>query len=133
MPLFRIIIALLIITNCTPVFSQTNQEDALAQCLKKSSSEWASNCGACYNSSKSYRVNLKNVCSNNLDVKIAVQERTRRWRTFSQNNLAPGDTVSSYACEGTGKYVFWNRIAGDKTIVFPTDEEIEKEFSEQKK
>ncbi len=109
--------------------SQQNQDDPLSQCLKKSSSEWASTCGSCYNSSNSYRINLKNVCTENLDVKVAVQERTKRWRTFSQNNLAPGDTISSYACEGTGKYVFWNRKAGDKSIVFPTDEEIEKEFA----
>jgi hypothetical protein len=105
------------------------QEDPTAQCLKKTSSEWGSTCGSCYNSTKSYRVNLKNVCTDNLDVKVAVQERANRWRTFNQNNLAPGDSISSYACEGTGKYIFWTRKTGDKTIVFPTDEEINKEFS----
>ncbi len=133
MPTFKVVIVLIFLANWSVGYAQTNQDDPLAQCLKKSSSEWASNCGACYNSSKSYRINLKNVCTDNLDVKIAVQERTRRWRTFSQNNMAPGDTISSYACEGTGKYVFWNRKAGDKTIVFPTDEEIENEFSQQGK
>ena len=109
------------------------QDDPMAQCLKKTSSEWGSNCGSCYNSTKSYRVNLQNSCTENIDVKVAVQERTNRWRTFNQNNLAPGDSISSYACEGTGKYVFWTRKAGDKTIVFPTDEEIEKEFATMSK
>ena len=132
MPSYISIIALFIIFSVQPAMSQ-NQEDAANQCLKKSSSEWASNCGSCYNSSKSYRINLKNVCSESQDVKVAVQERSKRWRTFTQNNLAPGDTISSYACEGTGKYVFWNRKAGDKTIVFPTDEEIEKEFADTAK
>lgn len=124
------IITVLFLFSSEPVMIQQNQDDPLSQCLKKSSSEWASNCGSCYNSSKSYRINLKNVCTENLDVKVAVQERSKRWRTFSQNNLAPGDTISSYACEGTGKYVFWNRKAGDKSIVFPTDDEIEKEFAD---
>jgi hypothetical protein len=101
------------------------QEDPMAQCLKKSSSEWGSNCGSCYNSSKSYRINLKNVCSDNLDVKVAVQERSNRWRIFSQNNMAPNDTISSYACEGTGKYIFWTRKTGDRTIEFPSDDEIQ--------
>ncbi len=124
------IITVLFLFSSEPVMIRQNQDDPLSQCLKKSSSEWAGNCGSCYNSSKSYRINLKNVCTENLDVKVAVQERSKRWRTFSQNNLAPGDTISSYACEGTGKYVFWNRKAGDKSIVFPTDDEIEKEFSD---
>jgi hypothetical protein len=102
------------------------------ECLKKSSSEWGSNCGACYNSSKSYRVNLKNICKENIDVKVAVQEKTMRWKTFNQNNLPPADSISAYACDGTGKYVFWTRKAGDKTIVFPTDDEIEKEYAPSK-
>jgi hypothetical protein len=102
------------------------------ECLKKSSSEWGSNCGACYNSSKSYRVNLKNVCTENIDVKVAVQEKTMRWRTFNQNNLAPGDSISAYACEGTGKYIFFTRKAGDKTIIFHTDDEVEKDYAPDK-
>ncbi len=127
-----IIISLLLVNpGAVPSFGDKNQENA--ECLKKSSSEWGSKCGSCYNSSKSYRINLKNVCEVNIDVKVAVQEKTSRWRTFSQNNLAPGDTISAYACEGTGKYVFWSKHAGDKTVVFPTDEEIEIEFAQGKK
>ncbi len=125
---------------CTAMFgfvSATNaqvseKQDKYAQCLEKSSSEWGSNCGSCYNSAKSYRVNLKNVCTDKLDVKVAVQERSNRWKTFNQTNLAPGDSVSGYACEGTGKYVFWTRKAGDNTTEFPTEEEIEKEFTPKK-
>ncbi len=108
------------------------QDDKYAQCLTKSSSEWGSNCGSCYNSSKSYRVNMKNVCDEKLDVKLVVQEQSMRWKTFNQNNMMPGDSLSGYACEGTGKYVFWARKAGDNTVVFPTDEEVEKEFAPKK-
>jgi hypothetical protein len=46
--------------------------------------------------------------------------------------MQPNDTISAYACEGTGKWIFWTRAAGDNTVVFPTDEEIEKEFSPKK-
>ncbi|MBL0343218.1 MAG: hypothetical protein IPP71_21585 [Bacteroidetes bacterium] len=107
-------------------------KDKYAECLAKSSSAWGSNCGSCYNSAKSYRINLKNVCDEKIDVKVAVQERSNRWRTFNQNNMIPGDSLSGYACEGTGKYVFWTRKAGDNTIVFPTEDEIDKEFNKQK-
>jgi hypothetical protein len=131
MYLFIIVFSLLTgLFNEEPVRGELSQDNN--QCLSKSSSEWGSNCGACYNSSKSYRINLKNICSDNIDVKVAVQERTMRWRTFAQNNLAPGDTISAYACDGTGKYIFWSRSAGDKTIVFPTDDEVEKEFTNLK-
>lgn len=104
-------------------------KDKYAECLKKSSSAWGSNCGSCYNSAKSYRINLKNACDDKIDVKVAVQERSNRWRTFNKNNMMPGDSISSYACEGTGKYVFWTRRAGDNTITFPTEDEIDKEFA----
>lgn len=112
--------------------SPQDVEDKYAECLKKSSSSWGSNCGSCYNSAKSYRINLKNTCSEKLDVKVAVQERSMKWKTFNQINLAPGDTITAYACEGTGKYVFWTRKAGDNNIVFPTDTEIEAQFSPKK-
>jgi len=120
------ILLLTILHIATPAVIPGQEEE---ECLKKSSSQWGSNCGACYNSSKSYRINLANLCDRSIDVKLAVQEKTLKWRTFNVNNLAPGDTISGYACEGTGKYVSWSRTAGDRTIIFPTDEEIEKEFS----
>jgi hypothetical protein len=106
-------------------FNKTPNEN---ECLKKTSSEWGSNCAACYNSTNSYRVNLKNICDAPIDIKVAVQEKTARWRTFNLNNMAPGDSISAYACNGTGKYIFWSRKAGDKTVTFPTDEEIAIEY-----
>lgn len=105
-----------------------SQED-LSACLQKSSSVWGSVCGSCYSYSRSYRVNLKNTCNETLDVKVAVQEKSMRWRTYNQLNMAPGDTLSAYACEGTGKYMFWAKRSGDNTILFPSDQEIDNEFS----
>jgi hypothetical protein len=130
-PLFSIILFFVYATPVANDFPATEQEE-YATCLAKSSSAWASNCGMCINSSKSYRINLKNVCDEKLDVRLAVQERSMQWKTYNLNNMAPGDTISGYACEGTGKYVFWTRKAGDNTIIFPTEAEIEQEFSRKK-
>jgi hypothetical protein len=32
--------------------------------------------------------------------------------------------MSAYACEGSGKYLYWVRRANDSEIVLPTDREI---------
>jgi hypothetical protein len=115
-----------------PVESSAKTQEDLSACLQKSSSVWGSNCGSCYSYSRSYRVNLKNTCNETLDVKVAVQEKSMRWRTYNQLNMAPGDTISAYACEGTGKYMFWAKRSGDNTILFPSDQEIDVEFSKGK-
>ena len=123
-------ILLVILTLASGPAPEAATQSGGDQCLVKSSSEWGSNCGSCYSSVNSYRINLKNTCDYNLDVKLAVEETTNRWRTFVVNNLVPGDSISGYACDGTGKYVFWTRTAGDKSILFPSDEEIGHEFSQ---
>ena len=102
------------------------------ECLEKTSSEWGSNCSACMNSKESYRVNLRNKCEVSLDVVVAVKEKSNRWRTFRVNNLAPGDSVSAYACDGAGKYTFWSRNAGDNKTILPTDDEIQLEMNSKK-
>ena len=120
---------------CTITFLSTNDckgQNANGDPLKKTSFQWGSTCSACYNSTNSYRVNFLNVSGNRLDVKLAVQEKTFKWRTFILNDIAAGDSVSAYACDGTGKYSYWTRIAGDKNTVFPTDDEIVRELNKQK-
>lgn len=110
-----------------PVFIYAQAPDTTSdysECLKKMSSRWGEKCQQCYNFDNSYRVNLANICKDMLDVKVAVQENTKRWRTFLKSNLAPNDSISAYACVGTGKYIFWARKVGDKSVSFPTDEEI---------
>jgi hypothetical protein len=42
--------------------------------------------------------------------------------------MAPKDTMIAYACEGTGKYLYWARKADDTSIFFPTDEAINEQF-----
>ena len=128
-PIFSMILLSFLLGNEPVVNTSDSVMQGTEQCLSKSSSEWGSQCGSCYTSMKSYRINLRNSCTAPIDVKLAVQEKSNRWRTFILNNMAPGDSISGYACEGTGKYVFWTRNAGDKTILFPTDEEIGREFT----
>jgi hypothetical protein len=114
----------------TLLYSQeTAQGDKYSNCLKKTSSKWAGQCQQCYSSANSYRVYLSNTCDEKLDVKLAVQESTKKWRTFYKTNLAPKDSITGYACVGTGKYVFWARKAGDVEITLPTDDEINLQFT----
>lgn len=126
----KIIVLVYLISCSTLLHSQDVQTgDEYSNCLKKTSSKWASNCSQCPNNANTYRVNLTNVCKETLDVKVAVQEKTKKWRTFILLNVPPSDSVSAYACSGTGKYVFWARKASDNEIVFPTDDEINLQFA----
>ncbi len=96
----------------------------LTECVKKYRSEWGRTCTACKQEGNTYTVFLRNDCQQAVDVKCAVQEVEKRWRTFTRLNLAPHDSMSAYACNSTGKFLYWVRPAGDKTISFPADEEI---------
>ena len=98
--------------------------DELTDCVKKYRSEWGRTCSACKQEGNTYTVFLRNECSRTVDVKCAVQEVEKRWRTFTRLNLAVGDSMTAYACNSTGKYLYWVRKAGDKSITFPADEEI---------
>ncbi|MBK9317775.1 MAG: hypothetical protein IPM91_02315 [Bacteroidetes bacterium] len=72
----------------------------------------------------SYLVRFQNVCSENLDVKVAVQDKNKGWIAFTKYNLAPGQLISGEACNGTGKYRYYVRKVGDSTTIFPSDNEI---------
>ncbi len=98
-------------------------------CLKKYESKWGEYCVQCQDYKNSYRVNLRNVCAEKIDAKVAVQESDKRWRTFIKTQMSPGDTMIAYACNGTGKYLYWVCRAGDKSTVLPSDEEINAGYS----
>jgi hypothetical protein len=106
------------------VRSQSAQEN----CIVKVNAEWAVPVGSCMNAHNSYKAYFVNTCSNTVDIKLAVQEKSMRWKTFNHLSIAPGDTVAGYACDGTGKYVTWFRPTGNKTIIFPTDDEINRDY-----
>ncbi len=98
------------------------------ECIKKTSSEWGGDCIQCPVKKDTYRVFLKNNCSESVDVKIAVMETIGRFRTFTFSSVLPNDSVSGYACTGNGKYFFWAKKTGDKSLLFPDDEEIQRDY-----
>ncbi len=122
------IITLIAFTLLLTVVNTLRGDDELNHCLVKYKSEWGKSCTQCQEWSKSYRVYFKNTCDKKLDVKCAVQETDKRWRTFTKYNLLPQDTLVGYACKGTGKYMLWPREAGDNMVVFPGDDEINEKY-----
>ena len=114
---------LLLATPLLFSFVQGNEKD-WTECIKKSSFKWGSDCKSCATTSKTYKVWFKNTCKDTLGVKIAVQENHKRWRTFTRAQFNPGDSISGFACVGTGKYLYWAKKFDDNTVAFPTDEEI---------
>lgn len=93
-------------------------------CVKKYDSKWGEECKQCPAFNNSYKVFLRNTCDETIDVKCAVQEVDKRWRTFTHSTMAPNDTMIAYACNGSGKFRYWARKSGDKSVTFPTDNEI---------
>lgn len=103
-------------------------QDPEENCIVKVNAEWAVPVGSCMNANNSYKAYFVNKCEKIVDVKLAIQEKSLRWKTFNHLAVAPGDTIAGFACDGTGKYVTWFRPAGNKMISFPTDEEINRDY-----
>ncbi|HOZ40945.1 MAG: hypothetical protein IPN62_01695 [Flavobacteriales bacterium] len=106
------------------------------ECLVKTSSKWGAPCDKCENYkdgykrdfSGTYQVELKNSCSELIEVKVAMQEKNGQWRTFPLKAIAPNEHLNAFACTGTGKYMYWVRRVNDTEIVIPTDQEIITEY-----
>lgn len=127
-PIFTV--STLVLSVLFVFFSAMKKEEDLNDCLKKIKSEWSKPCLQCTESTKSYRVYFLNTCTVPLDVKLAAQEKDRRWKTFSFRQVQPGDTLVAYACKGTGKYLYWVKDPEDLYFVFPTDEEINTTYTD---
>ncbi len=104
--------------------AQTAEKD-YSDCLTKVHSAWSTTCSQCTSTENTYRVYLKNTCSQTVESKVCVREKSNRWRIFHFRSIAPGDSVSAYACDGTGKYMHITRKAGDMNVVLPDDGEIQ--------
>lgn len=107
------------------------QDQTYADCLVKAASSWGQPCEKCEiytgykrDYSSVYQVQFRNICDEILEVKVALEESNGTWRSFPVKALAAGDTLSAYACRGTGKYMYWARRATDTEIVLPTDGQI---------
>jgi hypothetical protein len=124
----KILIHFLFFSSAVLMLSSMQESEDLTKCLVKVRHEWSKPCAQCTDYLKSYKVYLRNNCDKKVDVKCAVQEVDLRWRTFMRLQVMPGDTISGYACKGTGKYLYWVRNAGDLSQPFLTDEEINNQF-----
>lgn len=112
------------------------QDQSYADCLVKTASRWGAPCEHCNSYvdgykrdfSGTYQLDLRNACGDVIEVKVAVQEKNGTWRTFPVKALGPSETMSAFACEGSGKYMYWVRRANDTEIVLPSDREIITEY-----
>ena len=111
-------------------FKLIDEANDLTKFLVKYKSEWSKPCTQCQDYTKSYRAYFRNTYTSKLDVKVAAQEQDKRWRTFVRLNMTPNDTIVAYACKGNGKYLCWVREAGDLSVVFPSDDVINKQHAE---
>ncbi|MCC6840742.1 MAG: hypothetical protein IT230_11335 [Flavobacteriales bacterium] len=107
------------------------QDQSYADCLVKAGSSWGQPCTKCetYTGFKRdysgvYQVQFRNICNEILEVKVAMEEQNGTWRTFPVKALANGDTLSAFACNGTGKVQYWARRVNDTEILLPTDGQI---------
>ena len=107
------------------------QDQTYADCLVKTESSWGRPCAKCEDYkgykrdySEVYQVEMKNACSEMMEVKIAMEEANGNWRTFPVRALPPGESMTAFACHGTGKYLYWARRLNDTAIILPTDGEI---------
>ena len=110
--------------------AETPDQQSYSDCVMKYRSAWGEDCSQCAAWNDSYVVYLKNTCDQSIDVMICVQEYNKNWKMFNHKAMAPGDSLRAYACVGTGKYLAWGRRAGDESVVFPTIEQVNKDYPE---
>lgn len=127
---------LLLIILLLVAFWAGAQDQSYADCLTKTASKWGAVCEKCEyykdhykrDYSGTYQIDLQNACSDMVEVKVAMQEKNGIWRTFPIRALGPKETMSAYACQGTGKYMYWVRRVNDTEILLPSDQEILTEY-----
>lgn len=107
-----------------------NDQKSYTDCVLKYRSAWGEDCSQCASWNDSYVVYLKNTCNEPIDVMICVQESSKEWKRFQHSGMAPGDSLRAYACVGTGKYLAWGRRAGDESVVFPSLEQVNRDYAE---
>ena len=117
-------------SSTEPTTMPTPDQKSYTDCVVKYRSNWGEDCSQCAAWNDSYVVYLKNTCSESIDVMICVQESNKTWKMFNHKSMAPNDSLRAYACVGTGKYLAWGRRAGDESVVFPSIEQVNKDYAE---
>ncbi|MBZ0267900.1 hypothetical protein K8I85_07080 [bacterium] len=111
--------ALLIIGASAPSRGQGSYED----CFRVVGEQTGEHC----NSATSMRVEWKNVCSEPMDIKVALQKSDGSWYTGVFFRVMPGQIQGYWTCRSTGIYRWWGRPAGS-SIRFPTNKEIHERY-----
>ncbi|MFT3885710.1 MAG: hypothetical protein QM724_09840 [Flavobacteriales bacterium] len=112
------------------------QDRNYSDCVVKANSSWGKPCEKCEAYTEGYKrdfrgvyqVELQNTCSEAVEVKVAMQEAPGTWRTFPAKMLGAGQSMTAFACNGTGKYLYWVRRLNDTEIALPSDAEILTEY-----
>ena len=120
--------------------SASAQDQNYAECVTKVQSNWGQPCEKCEAYTDSYKrdyrgvyqIELKNTCNEPVELKVAMQESNERWRTFPIKALAAGESMTAFACNGTGKYLYWVRRLNDTEILLPSDQDILTEYRDRK-
>lgn len=130
--------SLLLLLGTSLLLEAAAQDQSYSDCVIKSKTAWGEVCEKCesYKGYKrdysgTFQVELKNACKETVEVKVAVQESNGTWRTFPIRTLMAEQTTTVFACQGTGKYLYWVRRMNDTEIVLPTDPEIASEFKQR--
>ncbi len=130
-----------LLSVCTALLtlSAMAQDQTYSECVSKTESSWGEPCPKCEaytevykrDYRRVYQIELKNVCKETVELKVAMQETNGRWRTFPVKALDAGETMTAFACEGSGKYLYWVRRLNDSEIALPSDQEILTEYRER--
>jgi hypothetical protein len=123
--LLSTIFSFIIMLIAAVAFSIRQDEKDYSLCLKKVNKKFGAETKICPTSNKPYKVWFVNSCNDTLAVKLAVQESSKRWRTFTRLRMMPGDTISGFACTGQGKYLYYAKHYADQSVELPSDEEID--------
>jgi hypothetical protein len=125
-------LCLVLLSTCALRAQDRNYDE----CVVKASSEWGRPCEKCENYTEGYKrdfsgtyqVTLRNNCTETVELKVAMQELNGTWRTFPVKTIAANGTMTAFACQGTGKYLYWVRRLNDVEIILPSDREILADF-----
>ena len=123
---------ILLIVLVLAAFWAGAQDTNYADCLVKTNTKWGAVCEKCEFYTEGYKrdysgtlqIEMKNSCSVMVEVKMAVEEKNGSWRTFPIRVLEPQESLSAFACHGSGKYLYWVRRVDDTEIILPSDKEI---------
>lgn len=105
-------LAIVIVSAFAP---QDKISNDLANCVKKTRSEFCVKCPTCSDNLNTYKVYFVNICKDTLDIKISVQNKNKTWKIFEKQDFRPNDSISAFSCDGTGKFLKWAKKSSDRT------------------